>query len=299
MRRGVPGARLQGGRLGSEETTAGSRSTRHAGAGSYARELEVACRLALRAGDVMRRHRAEGLRHRQKASGELVTAADLECDALIRGGLVEAFPDDALLSEETSDGPARLSARRVWIVDPIDGTRDFASGGDEHVCSIGLSEAGRAVLGVLYNPARDELFAGAVGHGVQLGGEPVGVTDVTDLREASLTVSRNEWRHGLLRPQHRVRAVASVAYKLARVAAGLDDGTFSDRPRREWDVCGGVALVRAAGGRVGLLDARVLRFNRREVMLSSGLVAAGPGLYPALLQAVRSAVPETVAPSGT
>ncbi len=283
----------------SEETAPGSSDTRRAAVGPYGRELEVACRLALRAGEVMRRHRAQGLRHRHKVNGEIVTAADLECDALIRGGLAEAFPDDALLSEETSDGPGRLGARRVWIVDPIDGTRDFAQGGDEHVCSIGLAEAGRAVLGVLYNPARDELFAGAMGHGMWLRGRPVAVSETADLREANLTVSRNEWRHGLLRPQHRVRAIASVAYKLARVAAGLDDGTFSDRPRREWDVCGGIALVRAAGGRVGLLDGRPLRFNRRNVLLSSGLVAAGPALYPALLEAVRAAIPVAVAPSGT
>src|SRR5690242_3855220 len=107
--------------------------------GLFIRELDVATRLALAAGEVVRRHAAAPIEERHKSSGEVVSAADLECDALLRGGLAEAFPDDAILSEETSDSAARLGRRRVWIVDPIDGTSDFVAGGDEHAVSIGLT----------------------------------------------------------------------------------------------------------------------------------------------------------------
>jgi myo-inositol-1(or 4)-monophosphatase len=253
------------------------------------RELEVAERLALEAGEVLLRHRAAGVVRRTKSGGEVVTAADLEADRVIQDGLRRAFPGDAVLSEEAPDGAARLVAQRVWIVDPIDGTNDFVRGGDEHAVSIGLAVDGRAVLGVVYNPVRDELFSGAEGRGAALGGRPARVTDAADVRAARLTVSATEWydrlddeRHGL-----DLRPVSSAAYKLARVAAGLDDGTFSLWPRREWDVCAGVALVLAAGGRVGGLAGQAPRFNRRQVLLPGGLVATGEALYGPLMRALR------------
>jgi myo-inositol-1(or 4)-monophosphatase len=94
-------------------------------------------------------------------------------------------------------------------------------------------------------------------------------------------MSRTEWESGLDRRVTTlpVRPLSSAAYKLARVAAGLDDGTFSIWPRREWDVCAGVALIRAAGGIATLLDGSAIGFNRRDVRLSGGLVAAGPLLH--------------------
>jgi fructose-1,6-bisphosphatase/inositol monophosphatase family enzyme len=181
----------------------------------------------------------------------------------------------------------------VWIVDPIDGTSDFVRGGDEHACSIGHAVDGAAVLGVVHNPARGELYSGAVGAGAWLGEASVTVSSASELERARLTVSRTEWWQGLdrLATSLPLRPVASVAYKLARVAAGLDDGTFTSKPRREWDVCAGVALILAAGGRVALLDGGApLRFNQREVQLASGLVAAGPALFPALTEKVRAAL---------
>jgi myo-inositol-1(or 4)-monophosphatase len=248
------------------------------------RELEVASELAVRAGAILLRHRERGVVPGEKAGGEMVTAADLESDALLRAGLAHAFPGDALLSEESGDSPRRLSSSRVWILDPIDGTEDFASGGAEHGISIGLAVDGEAMLGVVLNPATGELFAGAVGAGVTLSGSPARASAAAELPGARLTTSRTEWASGLARlvAGLPVRPLSSSAYKLARVAAGLDDGTFSLWPRREWDVCAGVALVRAAGGIVTLLDGAAVAFNRRDVKLRGGLVAAGPRLHGAL-----------------
>jgi myo-inositol-1(or 4)-monophosphatase len=252
--------------------------------GALARELSVALALARAAGEVLRRHRAAGVAVGAKAGGEVVTGADLEVDRLVRDGLGAAFPGDALLSEETPDDGVRRGRERVWIVDPIDATSDYAAGGAEHAVSIGLALRGEAVLGVVHNPETGELMAGVVGAGAWLGDAPARVTAARDVVGARLTVSRKEWGRGVdrLSAGLDVRPVSSVAYKLARVGVGLDDGTFSDRPRKEWDVCAGIAIVLAGGGRVSLLDGGPIAFNRAYLRLSQGLVACGPALHDTL-----------------
>jgi myo-inositol-1(or 4)-monophosphatase len=257
------------------------------------RELGVATTLAIDAGAALRRHQAGPVEVRHKAQGEVVTVADLEADAIIRAGLLAAFPTDAVFSEEAADPPARLASARVWIVDPLDSTSNFTERGDEYSVSIGLSCDGRAVLGVVYNPTRHELFAGSDGAGVTLDGAPVRVSNTTDLAQAHLIVSRREWRWGLdrLAASLPIRPMASIAYKLARVAAGLDDGMFSVLPRKQWDTCAGVALVLAAGGRATLLDGQELRFNRPVLKHAMGMVAAAPGLHTAVLETLRRLPP--------
>lgn len=253
------------------------------------RELQVATRLALQAGAVLREHRAGQLKVSKKARGEPVTAADLESNRLIWAGLNAAFPGDAVYSEETQDSTERLSRQRVWIVDPLDATSNYIEKGDEYCVSIGLSISGRPALGVVYNPARGELVAGYGGAGVTLNGAPATVTDPTTLEGARLLVSRKEWQKGLGERLQGlpVEPMASKAYKLARVAAGLSDGSFSIAPRKEWGTCAGVALVLAAGGSATLLDGSEIRFNRAELRQPLGMVAAGPRLRPILLDALR------------
>jgi len=254
------------------------------------RELDVAVWLALKAGEVLRRHTAKGISVGEKARGEIVTPADREVDVLVSQGLRAEFPGDAVYSEESPDSPARLSSRRVWIVDPIDATSDYARGGQEHCVSIGLAIDGAAVLGVIYNPARDELFAGCDGEGVSCNGKPVHPSAVSRLTDAVVEVSRKEWMRGLEQRATRlnIRPSASMAYKLARVAAGRSDGAFSFKRRREWGTCAGVALVLAAGGRATLLDGTAPVFNRNAEEPPLGLVAAAPGIHGTLLEAVRS-----------
>ena len=252
------------------------------------RELEVAKQLAFTAGAALRRHRAGALVVAYKAHGEPVTPADVEADATIRAGLAAAFPDDALYSEETADTPERRSARRVWIVDPLDSTSNFIDHGDEYCVSIGLALDGRAVLGVVYAPAREQLFVGGEGLGVTLNDVPVRVSAAADLTTARIGVSRKEWRSGLTTLPGGVPLipVASMAHKLARVAAGLDDAALSAKPRKEWGTCAGVALVRAAGGVASLLDGREMSFNQLALRPTLGLLAANPALHARLLEAL-------------
>jgi ribosomal protein S6--L-glutamate ligase len=253
------------------------------------RELQVATRLALQAGAVLREHRAGTPKVSKKARGEPVTPADLESNRLIWSGLNASFPGDAVFSEEAPDSPERLTRQRVWIVDPLDATSNYIEKGDEYCVSIGLSISGRPALGVVYNPARGELVAGYGGAGVTLNGAPATVADPATLEGTRLQVSRKEWQKGLGERLQGlpVEPMASMAYKLARVAAGLSDGAFSIAPRKEWGTCAGVALVLAAGGAATLLDGSEIRFNRAEPRQPLGMVAAGPRLRPLLLEALR------------
>lgn len=256
------------------------------------RELEIARDAALQAAEVLRRHREGPLEIGRKDRDELVTDADRKADGVIRTRLAGAFPDDAVCTEEAGDSPQRLRRRRAWIVDPLDSTRNYIELGDEFAVSIGLAVGGRAVLGVVCNPARDELFAGYVGRGVTLNGTEVRATAVQALEEAQLAVSRRDLRHGLVSvaPSLSLRPVASRAYKFARVAAGMDDGAFSVRPGGTWSVCAGAALVMAAGGRATLVDGSEVRFDEPDLTQPQPLVAAGPRLHPVLLAAVRGYV---------
>ena len=290
--KGVPDAAVH---LADEIFAAATRAIaeRHRAEPHLERELDAAVRLAVRAGAVLRRRRGPDLPTSQKANGEIVTAADHEADALIRAGLSAEFPDDAIYSEESEDSPARLAARRTWIVDPIDATSDYASGGDEHCVSIGLAIDGAPLLGVVYNPARGELFAGRAGLGVTCNGFPASTTHVANLAEARIEVSRKEWNRGL-ESQARslpLRPVASMAYKLARVAAGLSDGAISFKRRKEWGTCAGTALVLAAGGRVTLLDGTTPAFNRPPGPAPVALIAAGARLHAALLKTAMAIAP--------
>jgi myo-inositol-1(or 4)-monophosphatase len=257
------------------------------------RELQVATILAMQAGEVLWRHQSRHPKVEYKAKGEPVTLADIQSDSIIRAGLHAAFPNDAVFSEETADSQARLSCARVWIVDPLDSTSNFVELGNEYSVSIGLSIQGQAVLGVIYNPARDELFTGYYGRGVTLNGSPVKASEVNDVEQARITVSRKEWRRGIvmLSTKLRIEPLSSMAYKLARVAAGMDDGVFSLTPRKEWGTCAGVALVHAAGGQVSLLDGRKITFNRFNLRQPLGMVAAGSPLHPLLIERVRNLSP--------
>ncbi len=253
---------------------------------NLAQELRVAILLAVKAGARLRGHQDAQPAPSYKAGGELVTTADLESDKIIRTGLAAAFPMDAIYSEETADSPERLSNDRVWIIDPLDSTSNFVAQGDEYAVSIGLAVQGKALLGVVHNPRRKVLFAGFWGTGVTFNGAPVQTTKVSEIARARISISRNELQRGHFADVQlpRTRPLSSMAYKLGRVAAGMDDAVISIKSRKEWGTCAGVALVLAAGGRASLLDGSEILFNRRELKQPSGMIAGGAKLHKILLK---------------
>lgn len=226
-----------------------------------------------------------------KAGHDPVTEADRAVDAVLRQNLLRA--GEGWLSEESVDDPARLEKARVWVVDPLDGTREFVLGLPEFCTSIGFVENGRAVAGGIYNPATKESFLGAIDCGVLYNGKPARPSQKTNLQGAVILASRSEVKRGEWQQfqggEFEVRAMGSVAYKLALVAAGKADVTFTLTPKNEWDVAGGAALVESAGGFVATLDIAPLRCNNRNPLLS-GLLASGPLLREDLLRLVSQPV---------
>jgi myo-inositol-1(or 4)-monophosphatase len=164
------------------------------------------------------------------------------------------------------DDPIRLECDRVWVVDPIDGTREFIQGVPEWCISIGLVEGGVPVAGGIFNPATDELVVGSVEGGVSLNGRSVAVTEPSPQGKIDVLASRSEIRRGewdrFEDSRLTIRPCGSVAYKLGLVAAGLSDATWTLVPKSEWDVAAGTALVRGAGGVVTLADGGIPRFNK-------------------------------------
>jgi myo-inositol-1(or 4)-monophosphatase len=218
----------------------------------------------------------------RKAGGDPVTEADRAANE----ALLEILPQsgEGWLSEETVDEPSRLAARRVWVVDPLDGTREFVTGIPEWCVSVGLVEDGEAVAGGVCNPATGETVLGAVGFGVTLNGEPASTSARGTLEGASVLASRSEVKRGewerFRAAPFQIRACGSVAYKLGLVAAGLADATWTLVPKHEWDVAAGTALVLAAGGRVWMPTGNALRFNQPSPKLP-GLIATSAALAPA------------------
>jgi myo-inositol-1(or 4)-monophosphatase len=207
------------------------------------------------------------------------TAADVAVDEALR----TALPRDGegWLSEETADDPSRLECSRVWIVDPIDGTREFVMGIPEWCVSVALVIDGTPVAGGILSVANGQRIVGSVDDGITLNGEPVGCTARDDIRGALVLASRSEVNRGEWSPFFAtpiaVRNMGSVAYKLGLVAAGLADATWTLVPKNEWDVAGGAALVAAAGGTVMGLDYEPVRLNQPKTLLD-GFIATAPGL---------------------
>ncbi len=220
---------------------------------------------------------------RHKSGDDPVTEADTTVDTLLR----ELLPQDGdgWLSEETRDDPSRLERRRVWVVDPLDGTREFVAGIPEWCVSIGLVIDGEPVAGGLLNPATGETILGARGLGVTLNGLPARVSPRSHLAGAQVVASRSEVKRkeweGYRDDLFDIRPMGSVAYKLGLVAAGVVDATWTLTPKHEWDVAAGVALVLAAGGAVVVGDGspEAARFNRAKPLLSR-LIATTPALLP-------------------
>lgn len=227
---------------------------------------------------ILSRYDAGALAVTRKQGGDPVTEADEAVDAELRRILPSR--DEGWLSEESADDPRRLSKRRVWVVDPIDGTREFLDGIPEWCVSIGLIEDGKPVAGGIHNPATGERIAGSVESGVAYEGHRP-ISGKAGLDGALIGASRSECMRGeweqFGEQPFEVVPMGSIAYKLALVAVGRLDATWTLVPKSEWDVAGGAALVQAAGGWVAVKDGSEPRWNSRDPRVS-GFVASSSAL---------------------
>ncbi len=250
----------------------------------YEKELERIRAGLAEAGRIGLKYTAGEIEAVKKQGGDPVTQADIEIDGVLKEILVQDC--DGWLSEETADDPARLKKPRVWIVDPLDGTREFIEGINEWCSSIALCENGRIVCAGIYNPTRDEMFLAAKGRPTTLNGKETRASSKTSVEGATVLASRSEVRRGeweiFTDSPFKTIAMGSVAYKLARVSAGLDDSTFTLVPKNEWDVAAGVLLIESAGGKVITKHRKTRTFNSADTLLP-GLIAAGPEIFEDIL----------------
>ncbi len=224
-----------------------------------------------------------------KDGGDPVTEADKVLDTILKDALLRE--GEGWLSEETVDDQSRLGKERVWIVDPIDGTREFIQGIPEWCMSIGYIVNGRPEAAGICNPAAGQIFLGTRAGGVTLNGKPVKVNEDSQLEGATVLASRSEVSRGEWKPFEGVGLdiipMGSVAYKMACVAAGLYDVTFTLVPKNEWDVAAGWLLVEAAGGKVLDKNQTVRVFNQQDPLLG-GLYATNSPRLESLLRIAHS-----------
>jgi myo-inositol-1(or 4)-monophosphatase len=243
-------------------------------------ELKLAVQGAREAGALILNYYQADYEIRDKGYHNPVTTADHAADARLKQILGEGYPEYGWLSEETVDSPERLRCARVWVVDPLDGTKEFIEGVPHFVVSVALVEHHQPVLGVLFNPVTGELFTATKGGGAWLNGEPLRCSGKTAPAEMVILNSRSETRRGLWEPYRErfaeLRPVGSVAYKLALTSAGRADVFASLRPKNEWDICAGHCLVAEAGGVVMTLGAEEVSYNNAETIFRPGIVAGNP-----------------------
>src|SRR5437588_3666934 len=278
--------------------------------GEFERELRVATELARRAGETALEFYGGPLRVERKGEfDEPVTQADRAVNELIVRRLREEFPGDGVLAEESVDTEARLSRERVWMVDPLDGTKGFIAGTGDFAVQIGLAVAGRSVLGVLYAPATDVLYWAARGHGAwvlrptseagkSLKAERLRVTREAELPRMRLAESRS---HRGPRMDAVVRALG-VRAEVKSHSVGVKVGLLVERqadlyihlsPKtKQWDTCAPEAVLAEAGGRMTDLWGGLLRYNSPDVLNRNGLLASNGAAHDLVIRRIRPLLDE-------
>ena len=245
--------------------------------------LNFAIQTARDAGRVLAEKFGRAIQITNKGDIDLVTEADLASERLIVERIRSYYPRHSILSEEAGDVIAieGEQSEYKWIVDPLDGTTNYAHGYPAFCVSVALEHLGRVCLGVVYDPLRDELFAAERGEGATLNGRRVRVSETDDLNRALLCTGfpydvreRNDFaRHfrNFIMSAQSVRRDGTAALDLAYVAAGRFDG-FYEEGLRPWDVAAGVLLVEEAGGRVTHYDGKPFQIYTPPIAASNGLV---------------------------
>jgi myo-inositol-1(or 4)-monophosphatase len=225
------------------------------------------------------------LKNWTKGASSPVSEADIAVDRLLRDRLSAAAPGIAWLSEESVDDPARLAAPRVWIVDPIDGTRGYLAGLPDWAVSAALVENGRPIAACLFAPVTDQFFMAVAGSGATRNGAPIATSRGADLAGVRLAGPKNFLeRLGKIAPPFTTTPrLHSLALRLARVAEGTIDAAIAGGNSHDWDLAAADLLVHEAGGALTPFDGGPLRYNC-PVPRHGMLVAAGRERHAALLE---------------
>jgi 3'(2'), 5'-bisphosphate nucleotidase len=264
---------------------------------SLLRELSAAREIALDAAELVRGYHGTKFRVDTKAQGEPVTEADHAANDLIVGRLRQAFPDDAILSEEMPDDGSRLRNRRVWMVDPIDGTRDFIRGDTGFAVMIGLCVDGRPMMGVVAQPTSRATWGGAVGEeawkevadGSRTALRPSSVAEPPGIR---LVASKSHRTHDIDVFREALGIgdelnIGGVGLKVALVAEGSRDlYVYPGGRTKKWDSCAPEAILIAAGGQLTDTYGAPLSYQEPDLNNGGGLVASNGPLHQLVLATI-------------
>lgn len=243
--------------------------------------IRKAGELALRS---WRRDARTSARHWEKDSAGPVSEVDLAVDALLHDELRALLPEAGWLSEERADDAVRLDKRLVWIVDPIDGTRDFVRGRDGWAISVALVADGRPVDAFIHAPARDEMWQAGVDMGAVRNGAALGASDLSELVEARIVASHLPKDLSFLKTVARPN---SIALRMSLVAAGEADLVAATKLGGEWDLAAADLIASEAGARVTNLKGETIRYNQAGGRVR-GIICAVPGVFDQWSELVRS-----------
>jgi len=265
----------------------------------FARELEVVTELARDAGAILLRHYHSPFLVEQKVNAnkelEEVTAADREANDLIVGRLAVEFPDDGILAEESADTERRLDKDRVWMIDPMDGTKNFIQRDGDFAVQIGLAVNGESVAGVVYQPVRDVLYRAARGAGSWI--------ETPDQSAARMSVSKVVAPHQMVLASSRSHrsprmelVVSRFGFKdeVRRGSVGVKIGLITEQladlylhlspSTKQWDTCGPEIILIEAGGRLTDLFGQPLRYNGVRVDNRNGIVATNGAAHEMVIE---------------
>jgi 3'(2'), 5'-bisphosphate nucleotidase len=264
------------------------------------KRLEIAKRLAVEAGAILMNYYRQSLEIDWKAPGDPVTAADREANSLIVAGLAREFPKEAILSEEEPDNLSRLQQSYVWMVDPMDGTREFIEHRGEFAVQIGLIVDGTPALGVVYQPTAKKLYYAATGLGAFLESDgstiQLKVSKESTASRMTMAVSRS-YRSGRteaireqLRIPHLIR-LGSVGIKIGALCEGRAHLYVHAGSRTNlWDTCGPEAILREAGGQVTDISNEPLQYGGRDVRNANGLIASNGVIHERAVRVTQDVV---------
>lgn len=261
-------------------------------------EIEFACKLAQEAATIVNTFYVGSAEVRYKSENEPVTEADRSANQHIVTSIQAAYPDDGILSEESKDNLNRLERERTWIIDPLDGTKEFIARNGEFSVMIGLAIGGKAAMGIVMQPDPGLLYVGAVNYGAFLHEEgetiPLGVSDKADIHRMIMVSSRSH-RQKIVDKVRRdlhitsERVSGSVGLKVALISRQLADLYVHPSPGcKEWDICAPAALLEAAGGTVTDCWGEPITFNNRDVRAHNGLMASNSQAHAEIAATVGS-----------
>ena len=261
-------------------------------------EIEFASRLAREAATIVNTFYVGSSEVRYKSENEPVTEADRSANQHIVSRIQAAYPNDGILSEESKDDLIRLELERTWIVDPLDGTKEFIARNGEFSIMIGLAIQGRAVMGVVMQPDPGLLYIGAVNHGAFLHEEgesvPLTVSDKTQVNRMIMVSSRSHRQQIVDKVRKDLhitseRVSGSVGLKVGLISRQLADLYIHPSPGcKEWDICAPAALLEAAGGTITDCWGEPITFNKRDVRAHNGLMATNSRAHDKIVDTVSA-----------